>query len=48
MAAKYQRVADSLTRGIQAGAFHPGERLPGEVDLARSFDVSRSTIRQAL
>jgi GntR family transcriptional regulator len=48
MVAKYQRVADSLTRGIQAGAFQRGERLPGEVDLARSFDVSRSTIRQAL
>ena len=48
MAAKYQRVAESLTRGIQAGAFQRGERLPGEIDLARSFDVSRSTIRQAL
>ena len=48
MVAKYQRIAESLTRGIQAGAFPPGERLPGEIDLARSFDVSRSTIRQAL
>ena len=48
MVAKYQRVADRLTRGIQTGAFHPGERLPGEIDLARSFDVSRGTIRQAL
>ena len=48
MVAKYQRVAETLTRGIQAGTFQPGERLPGEIDLARSFDVSRSTIRQAL
>ena len=48
MAAKYQRLADLLTRDIQAGAFQPGERLPGENDLARKFDVSRSTIRQAL
>ena len=48
MVAKYQRVAESLTRGIQAGTFQPGDRLPGEIDLARSFDVSRSTIRQAL
>jgi GntR family transcriptional regulator len=45
---KYQRVAERLTRGIQTGAFQPGERLPGEIDLARSFEVSRSTIRQAL
>jgi GntR family transcriptional regulator len=48
MVAKYQRVAETLTRGIQAGTFQRGERLPGEIDLARSFDVSRSTIRQAL
>jgi GntR family transcriptional regulator len=48
MVAKYQRVAESLTRGIHAGTFQLGERLPGEIDLARSFDVSRSTIRQAL
>lgn len=48
MVAKYQRVAERLTRGIQSGAFQPGERLPGEIDLARSFAVSRSTIRQAL
>lgn len=48
MTTKYQRVAERLTRGIQTGAFQPGERLPGEIDLARSFEVSRSTIRQAL
>jgi GntR family transcriptional regulator len=48
VAAKYQRLADLLTRDIHAGAFQPGERLPGEIDLARRFDVSRSTVRQAL
>ncbi|GAB0118004.1 GntR family transcriptional regulator [Acidisoma sp. 7E03] len=48
MAAKYQRVAELLSRDIAAGTFRPGERLPGELDLARSFAVSRSTIRQAL
>lgn len=48
VATKYRRIADSLARGIQAGNFLPGERLPGENDLSRSFDVSRSTIRQAL
>jgi len=48
MSTKYRRVADTLTKDIQAGTFQPGERLPGEIDLARSFDVSRSTIRQAL
>ncbi len=48
MATKYQRIAELLTREIQTGAFQHGERLPGENDLARSFEVSRSTIRQAL
>ena len=48
MAAKYQRVAERLKRDIQSGVFHLEERLPGEIDLARSFDVSRSTIRRAL
>ena len=48
MAAKYRRIAEHLKRDIEAGVFRPEERLPGELELARSFDVSRSTIRQAL
>ncbi|WP_158814151.1 GntR family transcriptional regulator [Methylocapsa sp. S129] len=48
MAAKYKQVADSLVRRIQAGEIGNGARLPGEVDLARAYDVSRSTVRQAL
>jgi GntR family transcriptional regulator len=46
--AKYRRIAEHLKRDIEAGVFRPEERLPGELELARSFDVSRSTIRQAL
>jgi GntR family transcriptional regulator len=48
VAAKYRRIAERLKRDIEAGVFRPEERLPGELELARSFDVSRSTIRQAL
>lgn len=48
MAAKYKQVADSLVRRIQAGEIGSGARLPGEVDLARAYEVSRSTVRQAL
>jgi GntR family transcriptional regulator len=48
VAAKYQRIAEHLKRDIETGVFRPEERLPGEFELARSFDVSRSTIRQAL
>jgi GntR family transcriptional regulator len=46
--AKYRRIAALLKRDIEAGVFRREERLPGEFDLARTFDVSRSTIRQAL
>lgn len=48
MAAKYRRIVEHLKRDIEAGVFRPDERLPGELELARSFDVSRGTIRQAL
>jgi GntR family transcriptional regulator len=45
---KYQRIAALLKRDIESGVFRAEERLPGELEMARSFDVSRSTIRQAL
>ena len=48
MAAKYQRIAKLLRRDIETGVLRAEERLPGEIELARNFDVSRSTIRQAL
>jgi GntR family transcriptional regulator len=48
MAAKYRRIADSLTSRIRRGEIGKGSRLPGELDLAKSYEVSRSTIRQAL
>jgi GntR family transcriptional regulator len=48
VAAKYRRIAERLGRDIRSGVLRHEQRLPGEIDLARSFDVSRSTIRQAL
>ncbi len=48
MAAKYRQIADSLTSRIRRGEIGRGSRLPGELDLAESYEVSRSTIRQAL
>jgi GntR family transcriptional regulator len=48
MAAKYRQIADSLISRIRGGEIGQGTRLPGEVDLAETYDVSRSTIRQAL
>ena len=44
----YQQVADRIAEGIRSGALPPGDKLPGERDLTRVFDVSMTTIRKAL
>jgi GntR family transcriptional regulator, hexuronate regulon transcriptional repressor len=44
----YQAVAERLAKSIAAGDFKPGDRLPAERDLAEQFDVSRTTIREAI
>lgn len=46
--AKYRLVEMELRREILAGLWAPGERLPGEHDLARRFDVAYMTLRQAI
>jgi len=40
-------VTDTLRQAILSGRFKPGERLT-EVSLAKSFDVSRNPVREAL
>lgn len=47
-AAKYQRIASELADRIRRGEISHRDRLPGELDLAEEFSVSRGTIRQAL
>ena len=44
----YQAVAERLAKSIAAGDFKPGDRLPAERDLAEQFDVSRTTVREAI
>ncbi|MBK5106862.1 MAG: GntR family transcriptional regulator [Anaerolineales bacterium] len=44
----YIQVIDSLTNFIECNKFKPGYQLPAEAKLCRSFDVSRTVIRQAL
>jgi DNA-binding FadR family transcriptional regulator len=43
-----EQVEKQLRDAIMASTFKQGERLPSEADLAREFQVSRSTIREAL
>ncbi|MEU6402242.1 GntR family transcriptional regulator [Streptomyces sp. NPDC046985] len=45
---KYQRIAAELRTAVEAGAYGPGERLPGENDLMAAYGVARMTARQAL
>ncbi|MEW5352222.1 GntR family transcriptional regulator [Streptomyces sp. 16-176A] len=44
----YWAVATKLLDELRDGTFPPGERLPGERQLAAHFQVSRETVRQAL
>jgi len=44
----YQRIAGELEKMIRSGELKPMSRLPAERDLAAQFEVSRTTIREAL
>ncbi|MET9273912.1 GntR family transcriptional regulator [Kribbella sp. NPDC003557] len=45
---KHERIARVLAREIKSGVVRRGTQLPGEVELAKRFSVSRNTIRAAL
>jgi hypothetical protein len=44
----YMRIGAELLGELRDGTIPPGERLPGERQLAEHFGVSRETVRQAL
>ena len=44
----YQQIADEIEAQIIDGTLQPGERLPGELELAELFGVTRSTVREGL
>jgi DNA-binding transcriptional MocR family regulator len=44
----YRTIADSVIRDIRRGRHLEGERLPASRDLARSLEVNRATVHQAL
>lgn len=48
VSSKRRLVADALRDAIATGRYVPGERLPGEHDLAQRYSVSRGTVRAAL
>src|ERR1041384_5442887 len=46
--ALWRQAADGIERGIASGTYAPGEKLPGETEIAESFRVNRHTVRGAL
>ncbi|TQS43447.1 FadR/GntR family transcriptional regulator [Cryptosporangium phraense] len=44
----YERVVEQIESALRRGELRAGERLPSERELMRQFQVSRSTIREAL
>src|SRR5579875_2484038 len=45
---RYEQIADHLLAEIAAGRLLPGERLPGERELAQQLGVGRASLREAL
>ncbi len=43
-----EQVAEQIRRSIVDGLLRPGQRLPSERDLAAQFEVTRTTLREAL
>ncbi len=44
----FEAVCDQVRRQVADGTLQPGQRLPGERELAEQFDISRSGVREAL
>ncbi len=44
----YERVVEQIENAISTRELRPGDRLPSERELMLTFEVSRSTIREAL
>jgi DNA-binding LacI/PurR family transcriptional regulator len=45
---KYKKISEALNAAIQAGKYKPGQRLPSEAQLSRTFGASRLTVARAL
>ena len=43
---RYEQVAEILAAKIRNGEWQIGQKLPGEIELAREYGVGRSTVRE--
>lgn len=44
----YEQLSQEIEAQILSGALKPGDRLPGEVEMASMFAVNRSTVREGI
>ena len=44
----YEQVSSEIEAQILNGSLKPGDRLPGEVEMAGMFNVNRSTVREGI
>jgi GntR family transcriptional repressor for pyruvate dehydrogenase complex len=44
----YQRIVEQVEEALASGELKPGQRLPSERELVSQFEVSRSSVREAL
>src|ERR1700749_3821016 len=45
---RHREVFDTLLGEIASGRYQPGDRLPTEAELAKTFSASRSTVARAM
>ena len=43
-----ETLAEKFHENIESGIWKPGEKIPGEIELAQQYGVGRSTVREAL
>jgi DNA-binding LacI/PurR family transcriptional regulator len=48
MLSKHQRVRQTIADAIASGQYEPGQRLPSESELVKTFGASRPTVNRAL
>jgi DNA-binding GntR family transcriptional regulator len=44
----YHQLADILTEQIRSGEYKPGDVIPSEIGMAKSYHIGRPTVRQAM
>lgn len=44
----YEVVSNQITKLIKNGDWKPGDRIPGEIELSKTFGIGRSSMRESL